>query len=88
MAAKDVPDIRLVERMQRKTMTTGGHADPADLRDLSANVAPVSPEDLEKLRADLLAEHELRTQRIARFIKEGPLRPTPRAVVPVSENDL
>ncbi|HKC51782.1 MAG TPA: hypothetical protein VKF60_13380 [Myxococcota bacterium] len=88
MAAKAVPDIRLVERMQRKTMTTGGHADPADLADLAANVAPVSAEDLEKLRSDLVTEHELRTRRIERFIKEGPLRPAPRAVIPVSENDL
>jgi hypothetical protein len=88
MAAKDVPDIRLVERTQRKTMTTGGGANPADLRDLSANLAPVSAEDLEKLRSDLVTEHELRTRRIERFIKEGPLRPAPRAVIPVSENDL
>jgi len=88
MAAKAVPDIRLVERMQRKTMTTGGNADPADLADLAANVAPVSAEDLEKLRSDLVTEHELRTRRIERFIKEGPLRPAPRAVIPVSENDL
>ena len=89
MAAKELPDIRLVERAQRKSMTSGGGANPADLPDLAANAAPqVSAEDLEKLRADLVSEHELRTRRIERFIKEGPLRPAPRAVIPVSENDL
>ena len=89
MAAKELPDIRLVERAQRKTMTSAGGVNPADLPDLAANAAPpVSAEDLEKLRADLVSEHEVRTRRIERFIKEGPLRPAPRAVIPVSENDL
>jgi len=88
MAAKQTPDIRLVERAQRKSKSAAGAAGIEDLPDLAANVAPVSAEDLEKLRADLVTEHELRTRRIERFIKEGPLRPPPRAVVPVSENDL
>ena len=87
MAGKDLPDIRLVERAQRKTGTAGG-ADLAALPDLAANVATPSADDLEKLRTDLVTEHELRTRRIERFIKEGPLRPAPRAVIPVSENDL
>jgi hypothetical protein len=88
MAAKELPDMRLVERSQRKTMSSAGAADVSGLPDLAANVAPVSAEDLEKLRAELITEHELRTRRIERFIKEGPLRPAPRAVIPVSENDL
>ena len=58
------------------------------LPDLAPNVAPVSAEDLEKLRLELTTEHDLRVRRIERFIKEGPLRPAPRAVIPVSENDL
>ena len=86
--AKEVPDIRLVERAQRKSKSAAGAPGLEDLPDLAANVAPVSPEDLEKLRSDLVTEHELRTRRIERFIKEGPLRPAPRAVIPVSENDL
>ncbi|HTO53232.1 MAG TPA: hypothetical protein VMR50_07580 [Myxococcota bacterium] len=81
-------DLRLAERAQRK----GGKPAPAQsadaLPDLAANVAPASAEDLEKLREELTTEHELRTRRIERFIKEGPLRPAPRAVIPVSENDL
>lgn len=89
MAGKQqLPDMRLVERSQRKTMSSAGAADTSGLPDLAANVAPVSAEDLEKLRAELITEHELRTRRIERFIKEGPLRPAPRAVIPVSENDL
>lgn len=88
MAAKELPDMRLVERSQRKTMSSAGAADTSGLPDLAADVAAVSAEDLEKLRSDLVTEHELRTRRIERFIKEGPLRPAPRAVIPVSENDL
>ena len=89
MAAKEFPDVRLVERAQRKP---GGVASVAagegPLPDLASNVAAPSAEDLEKLRADLTTEHELRTRRIERFIKEGPIKPIPRAVIPVSENDL
>ena len=88
MAGKEVPDIRMVERAARKTMTAAPTIGVESLPDLAANLAPVSAEDLEKLRADLVSEHEARTRRIERFIKEGPLRPAPRAVIPVSENDL
>ncbi|HXX48136.1 MAG TPA: hypothetical protein VEN47_07905 [Myxococcota bacterium] len=88
MAAKELPDIRLVERAQRKGKGTPGAGAGGELPDLAANVAAPSSEDLDKLRADLSSEHELRTRRIERFIKEGPLRPAPRAVIPVSENDL
>ena len=88
MAAKELSDIRMVERSQRKTMSKAGAPDLSGLPDLAANVAAPSAEDLEKLRADLVTEHEVRTRRIERFIKEGPIRPAPRAVIPVSENDL
>jgi hypothetical protein len=88
MAAKELPDMRLVERAQRKGKPIAGAGSTSDLPDLSANVAAPTPEDLEKLKTDLASEHELRTRRIERFIKEGPLRPAPRAVIPVSENDL
>ena len=88
MAAKDLPDVRLVERAQRKSAGGPSAGADAQMADLAANVATPSAEDLEKLRADLTTEHELRTRRIERFIKEGPLKPIPRAVIPVSENDL
>lgn len=89
MAAKHVGDVRLLERAQRKSAgAASGGVDDAQLPDLAANVAAPSAEDLEKLRADLTTEHELRTRRIERFIKEGPIKPIPRAVIPVSENDL
>ena len=89
MAAKELPDNRLVERAVRKGKPIAGAAASAnDLPDLAANVAAPTAEDLEKLKTDLSTEHELRTRRIERFIKEGPLRPAPRAVIPVSENDL
>ena len=89
MAAKDLPDVRMVERAQRKPGgAAGASADPSGLPDLADQVAKPSAEDLEKLRADLTTEHELRTRRIERFIKEGPIKPIPRAVIPVSENDL
>jgi hypothetical protein len=88
MAGKKTQDIRLVERAQRKAKGPGPALDVESLPDLAANVAAPSAEDLDKLRADLVSEHDLRTRRIERFIKEGPLRPAPRAVIPVSENDL
>jgi hypothetical protein len=82
-------DIRLAERAQRKR---GGkpvpNAESAKLPDMAANAVAPTSEDLEKLRADLVTEHELRTRRIERFVREGPLKPTPRAIIPVSENDL
>ncbi len=88
MAAKDLSDIRMIERAQRKNSGKRTTHDLTGLPDLAANVASPSAEDLEKLRADLETEHEVRTRRIERFIKEGPIRPAPRAVIPVSENDL
>jgi len=89
MAAKKAADMRLVERAQRKSKGPVPTTDVDSLPDLTANVAAApSAEDLDKLKADLMSEHELRTRRIERFIKEGPLRPAPRAVIPVSENDL
>jgi hypothetical protein len=87
MAVKELPDIRLVERAQRKGRVAP-RVDGGDMPDLAANVAAPTSEDLEKLATELATEHELRTRRIERFIKEGPLRPAPRAVIPVSENDL
>ena len=88
MAGKKAQDMRLVERAQRKGKGAGAAVDAESLPDLAANVASPGAEDLDKLRADLVSEHDLRTRRIERFIKEGPLRPAPRAVIPVSENDL
>jgi hypothetical protein len=86
---KPHPDTRMVEREKRRQ---GANVTPipdlASFVDLAANVAAHSDEDLEKLRADLLAEGEVRDRRIERFVREGPLKPIPRAVVPVSENDL
>jgi hypothetical protein len=83
------PDTRMAEREKRRQ---GANVTPtpdvASFVDLAANVAAPSDEDLEKLRADLLAEGEVRDRRIERFVREGPLKPIPRAVVPVSENDL
>jgi len=84
-----LPDNRMVEREQRRQ---GARiAKPRELSnfpDLAANVLAPSEEELEKLRADLETEREVRNRRIERFIKEGPLKPVPRAVIPVSENDL
>jgi hypothetical protein len=88
MAARDLSDVRMIERAQRKPGAAPAAVDVAGLPDLAENVAQPSAEDLEKLRADLATEHELRTRRIERFIKEGPIKPIPRAVIPVSENDL
>lgn len=87
--AKNLPDIRMVEREKRRqgaNRTT--QPDLASFTDLAANASRASDEEVEKLRADLVAEREVRNVRIERFIKEGPLKPAPRAVVPVSENDL
>ena len=86
---KSIPDTRMVERQKRRQ---GVHItttpDLASFADLSANVAAPTDEELETLRVDLVAEGEVRDRRIERFVREGPLKPIPRAVVPVSENDL
>lgn len=82
-------DTRMVEREKRRLGATPSKAiDPASLTDLAANVTAPTDEEVEKLRADLVAEGEVRDRRIERFVREGPLKPIPRAVVPVSENDL
>ncbi len=82
-------DIRMIERERRKHgVGELTDAERAVLPDLAANVASPSAEELEKLKADLAAEREVRSARIVRFIAEGPLKPVPRAVIPVSENDL
>jgi len=86
--AKTSRDIRLIDREQRKRGASASAEAAAELPDLSANVAAPTPEELEKLKADLVTEQEVRSARIVRFIAEGPLKPVPRAVIPVSENDL
>lgn len=89
MPGTKLPDIRMLEREKRRLGK--GPAAPAagDLPDLAANVAPPpAAEELEKLGAELASDAELRARRIERFIKEGPLKPVPRAIIPVSENDL
>lgn len=87
--SKNLPDIRMVEREKRRQGANRTvPPDVASFTDLAANASRPSDEDVEKLRADLIAEREVRNVRIERFIKEGPLKPVPRAVVPVSENDL
>lgn len=81
-------DIRLIDREQRKRGASAAQRAGAELPDLSANVATPTTEELEKLKNDLVTEQEVRSARIVRFIAEGPLKPVPRAVIPVSENDL
>ncbi len=86
---KQLPDIRMVEREKRRQgVNIEVVRDLANFVDLAANVAVSSQEDLEKLSADLTTEAEARDRRIERFVREGPLKPVPRAVVPISENDL
>ena len=83
-------DLRMIEReLRRQGMATRAAApDLKGLVDLAAAVATPTPEELEKLRAELTSEGEARNRRIERFVREGPLKPIPRIVVPVSENDL
>ena len=86
---KSIPDTRMVEREKRRQgVTKTAIPDLASFVDLAPNVAAPTEEELEKLRTDLAAEGEVRDRRIERFVREGPLKPIPRAVVPVSENDL
>ena len=82
-------DIRMVDRERRRYGSEAPKkADHSNLPDLAANVVEPTAEELEKLKADLVTEREVRSARIVRFIAEGPLKPVPRAVIPVSENDL
>lgn len=83
-------DLRMAEREQRRqgTATRSAAPDRTGLPDLAAQVATPTAEELEKLRAELISEGEARNRRIERFVREGPLKPVPRIVVPVSENDL
>ena len=86
---KSIPDTRMVERQKRRQgANTAEVHELSSFVDLAANVASPTAEDLDKLRTDLVAEGEIRDRRIERFVREGPLKPIPRAVVPVSENDL
>jgi hypothetical protein len=86
---KELPDLRMAEREKRRQGASQSEpVDASSQPDLAANVATPTEEELEKLRADLVAEAEVRDRRIERFVREGPLKPVPRAVVPVSENDL
>jgi len=88
-AKKQLPDTRMIEREKRRQgANTAEIRELSSFVDLAANVVAPSQEDLDKLRADLVAEGEVRDRRIERFVREGPLKPVPRAVVPVSENDL
>jgi hypothetical protein len=88
MAGKE-QDIRMFERARRMYGSEApAKADVSGLPDLAANVAEPTADELEKLKADLATEREVRSARIVRFIAEGPLKPVPRAVIPVSENDL
>ena len=80
-------DIRMIDRERRKH-GSAEKGSASELPDLAANVAEPTAEELEKLKADLVTEREVRSARIVRFIAEGPLKPVPRAVIPVSENDL
>ena len=84
-----LPDNRMLEREKRRQgVSRTAQPDLASFADLASNTLKPSDEEVEKLRAELVAEREVRNVRIERFIKEGPLKPVPRAVVPVSENDL
>lgn len=86
---KQLPDIRMVEREKRRQgANTAEVRELSNFVDLAPNVAVASQDDLDKLSADLTAEGEARDRRIERFVREGPLKPVPRAVVPISENDL
>ncbi len=90
MPSKDqTTDIRLAERqLRRQGAVQGGAPDRSGLADLTGQLEVPTQEDLDKLRADLISEGEARNRRIERFVREGPLKPVPRVVVPVSENDL
>jgi hypothetical protein len=86
---KQLSDIRMVEREKRRLgANTAEVPQLSNFVDLAANVAVLSQEDIDKLGAELAAEGEARDRRIERFVREGPLKPVPRAVVPISENDL
>ena len=87
-AKKPLTDLRMAERAKRRGLAPAAADDAETLVDLAANVATPTEEELEKLRADLAAEGEVRDRGLERFVREGPLKPIPRAVVPVSENDL
>jgi len=86
---KPLPDMRMVERQRRRQGVNIAEVhELSSFVDLAANVAVPSADDLDKLRTDLVAEGEVRDRRIERFVREGPLKPVARVVVPVSENDL
>ena len=66
-----LPDRRVQDRLQR----TGIESDISDLLDalpdLSDNLREVSEEELETLRQELVAEAELRAERVERRIEEA-----------------
>jgi hypothetical protein len=77
MASPLSSDKRLIERSLRK-----GEFTPADVKEASASlpdlaerVRPVTPEEIDELRSELIREHEVRCERIARRLEEGPPAP-------------
>ena len=90
MASSHSQDNRLLERaMRRGDLSESEVAKELEgLPDLAERSVRDSEEDLQRLRTELETEGAARTERVERFLEEGPLpavRPEP---VPIDESDL
>ncbi len=90
MAGSQLQDKRLLRRALRKGDVSQAEVDKqiAGLPDLGERVERSSEEEIQRVRAELEAEAAARTERVQRFLLEGPrpvLRPDP---VPIDEADL
>ncbi len=90
MASSHSQDTRLLERAVRLGELSQSEVEKEleKLPDLAESVERCSDEDLQRVRTEFEAERVARTERVERFLQEGPLptvRPEP---VPIDESDL
>ncbi len=90
MASAHTQDKRLLERGLRKGDLTPTEVEKeiAGRPDLSESCEQPTDDDVEKFRVELEAETVARSERVQRFLEEGPppvIRPDP---VPLDESDL
>ena len=87
MASTPQQDKRIVERALRRGEATP-KIDAAAMPDLAGDARPTDEAEVAQLREELEAEQIARTERIARFIEEGPIREEKPEPVLIDESDL
>jgi hypothetical protein len=87
----ELPDRRLIDRVVRRSGIDTAQLEErlGELPDLSDRVRQFGDAELEALRAELVAEHAARSQRVARQMSEDrTVRRKTAPVVPIPESEL